>query len=769
MTRWWQILLAILAGLAIAATAIVALAVSVIYPNLPSLETLTDYRPKQPLRIYTQDGGLIGEFGEERRAVVRFKDTPKALSQAILAAEDERFYSHGGVDTLGILRAAWSNLQFGGVKEGASTITMQVARNFFLSSEKTFTRKLNEALLAIKIEHALSKDEILELYINHIFLGQRAYGFAAAAQIYFGKPLAKIDVAEAAMLAGLPKAPSAYNPVVNPKRAKSRQIYVLGRMKTLGFISDEVYQRAKDRRLRVKYSPQNFEVDAHHLAELVRRRMYEKYGDSIYVSGMKVYTTLRTADQKAAVSGVRQGILEFQRRRGYAGPEGKIMLPIDAEEADKLIDSTLLDRDESSGFLPAIVLTLDKSRIRVRLRSGEDVDLGGSEIKFAQQFLSNKLPADKRLQSGSIVRVARNSPKAPWQLTNLPRVEAAFVAIAPGDGAVMAMVGGFDFARNQYNHVTQAWRQAGSSFKPFVYSAALEQGVTPASVFDDAPIEVDPFETGGVSWAPKNYDGTMDGPLTLRNALAKSKNLVSIRVLERAGIPFTQQHIAKFGFDMTRIPPYMTMALGAGEVTPLALAAGYAVFANGGNAVTPWHLLKVTDKDGRLLERFEAPPVRRAIDARNAFIVTSLMQDVIRRGTATAALSLGRHDIAGKTGTTNDHHDAWFAGFQKTRVAIAWMGYDQPRPLGSGETGGGTALPIWVRYMRDVLATTPEMPFFMPEGVTTAQIDPITGSSVEPDQGVTEYFFQEFAPGAAAETAESLEAPLEPLPLPGAI
>ena len=769
MTRWWQILLAILAGLAIAATAIVALAVSVIYPNLPSLETLTDYRPKQPLRIYTQDGGLIGEFGEERRAVVRFKDTPKALSQAILAAEDERFYSHGGVDTLGILRAAWSNLQFGGVKEGASTITMQVARNFFLSSEKTFTRKLNEALLAIKIEHALSKDEILELYINHIFLGQRAYGFAAAAQIYFGKPLAKIDVAEAAMLAGLPKAPSAYNPVVNPKRAKSRQIYVLGRMKTLGFISDEVYQRAKDRRLRVKYSPQNFEVDAHHLAELVRRRMYEKYGDSIYVSGMKVYTTLRTADQKAAVSGVRQGILEFQRRRGYAGPEGKIKLPIDAEEADKLIDSTLLDRDESSGFLPAIVLTLDKSRIRVRLRSGEDVDLGGSEIKFAQQFLSNKLPADKRLQSGSIVRVARNSPKAPWQLTNLPRVEAAFVAIAPGDGAVMAMVGGFDFARNQYNHVTQAWRQAGSSFKPFVYSAALEQGVTPASVFDDAPIEVDPFETGGVSWAPKNYDGTMDGPLTLRNALAKSKNLVSIRVLERAGIPFTQQHIAKFGFDMTRIPPYMTMALGAGEVTPLALAAGYAVFANGGNAVTPWHLLKVTDKDGRLLERFEAPPVRRAIDARNAFIVTSLMQDVVRRGTATAALSLGRHDIAGKTGTTNDHHDAWFAGFQKTRVAIAWMGYDQPRPLGSGETGGGTALPIWVRYMRDVLATTPEMPFFMPEGVTTAQIDPITGSPVEPDQGVTEYFFQEFAPGAAAETAETLEAPLEPLPLPGAI
>lgn len=760
MNRWWHILLVSIIGLVVASSAIVALAAAVIYPNLPSLEALKDYRPKQPLRIYTEDGALIGEFGEERRAVVSLKNTPKILTQAILAAEDERFYSHGGVDTLGVLRAAASNLMSRGAREGASTITMQVARNFFLTSEKTFTRKINEALLAIKIEHALSKDEILELYINHIFLGQRAYGFAAAAQIYFGKPLAKIDVAEAAMLAGLPKAPSAYNPVVNPTRAKTRQLYVLGRMKTLGYISDSVYQKAKTQRLPVKYSPQNFEAEAHHLAELVRRRMHEKYGDDIYVSGMKVYTTLRLADQKAALNGVRQGVLEFQRRRGYAGPEGKVNLPADPAEADKIIEDTLLDREESSGLLPAVVLSLNKARISVRLRNGEDVDLGASEVKFAQRYLSAKLAPEKRLARGSIVRVARADSKAPWQLTYLPQVEAAFVALAPVNGAVRAMVGGFDFSHNQFNHVTQALRQPGSSFKPFIYSAALERGITPASVFDDAPITVDPAETGGISWEPKNYDHTMEGPLTLRNALAKSKNLISIRVLQSTGVQFAQDHIARFGFDMTRIPPYMTMALGAGEITPLSLAAAYAVFANGGNAVTPWHLLRVTDKDGRVLESFTAPPLRPAIDARNAFITTSLMQDVIRRGTATAALKLGRNDIAGKTGTTNDHHDAWFAGFQATRVAVAWMGYDQPRSLGSGETGGGTALPIWVRYMSEALRSTPEMPFTMPAGVVTAQIDAKTGTLAEAGQGVSEYFFQEYAPGVqTAEAAAIIEPP----------
>ncbi len=766
MSRWWYYLIALVLGLAVAITAVVALAAAMIYPNLPSLEALTDYRPKQPLRIFTEEGALIGEFGEERRAVVRLKDTPGHLRQAILAAEDERFYQHGGVDTLGVLRAALANLTAGGAKEGASTITMQVARNFFLSSEKTFTRKLNEALLAVKIEHALSKDEILEIYINHIFLGQRAYGFAAAAQIYFGKPLARIDLAEAAMLAGLPKAPSAYNPVVNPTRAKSRQLYVLGRMKTLGYISDAEYEAARDKRLSIKRSTQSFEGEAAYLAELVRQRMYQKYGDSIYVSGLKVYTTLRLTDQRAALEGVRLGVLAFQRRRGYAGPEARIKLPQQPEAADKALESALLEREDAGGMQPAVVLAIDKQRIRARLRNGEDIELGPTEIRFAQRFLDTRMAADKRLVVGSVIRVARVGPDQPWQLTYLPQVEAAFIALDPVDGAVRAMVGGFDFSRNQFNHVTQAWRQAGSSFKPFIYSAALERGITPATVFDDAPIEIGAEETGGTAWTPKNYDGTMEGPMTLRAALAKSKNLVSIRVLQAIGVDVAHQHVARFGFDMRRIPPYPTMALGAGEVTPLSLAAGYAVFANGGNLVTPWHLLKVTDKDGRVLENFAPPPSTRVLDPRNAFVTTTLLRDVIRRGTATAALKLGRGDLAGKTGTTNDHHDAWFAGYQATRVAVAWMGYDRPRPLGSGETGGGTALPIWVHYMGKVLRDAPEAPLPVPEGVTVHRIDLATGATVAGEEGAAEVFFQEFEPGALDPVGTPAEPVEPPIPAP---
>ena len=537
MTRWWHYLLAAIMIMAVSAVAVATLATALIYPSLPSLDSLTDYRPKQPLRIYTEDGALISEFGEERRKVVHLKETPLFLRQAILAAEDERFYQHGGVDTLGVLRAAIANLVSGGAKEGASTITMQVARNFFLSSEKTLRRKLNEALLAIKIEHVLSKDEILELYINHIYLGQRAYGFAAAARIYFGKPLENLSLAEAAMLAGLPKAPSAYNPVVNPKRAKARQLYVLGRMKALGYISQADFDKAKEQRLPLKYSPLTFEVEAPHLAELVRQRMQQKYGDSIYVSGMKVYTTLRKLDQRAALEGAKIAVLEFQRRHGYIGPEGKIKLPSDPAAADKAIEEALTDREESNGLLPGVVLALDKKHIRIRLRNGDDVDLGPSEVKFAQRYIFGKVSSALRLGKGSIVRVARTAPDQPWQLTYLPQVEVGFVALSPDTGAIRAMVGSFDFSRNQYNHVTQAWRQPGSSFKPFVYSAALERGITPATVFDDAPISVDPAETGGVLWEPKNYDGTTDGPTTLRNALTKSKNLVSIRVLQAATVP----------------------------------------------------------------------------------------------------------------------------------------------------------------------------------------------------------------------------------------
>lgn len=746
----WKILLAGLVGALAGLAALVVLTVALIYPTLPGLETLTDYRPKMPLRIYTEDGTLIGEFGEERRAMVRIDNVPQALRQAVLAAEDERFYSHGGIDTLGILRAAVTNLISGEVREGASTITMQVARNFFLSSERTFRRKINEALLAIKIEHQLSKDEILELYLNHIYLGQRAYGFAAASQIYFGKPISKITVAEAAMLAGLPKAPSAYNPVVNPARARARQLYVLGRMEQLGFITEEEMIAAKEERLGVRYSPQSFEAVSDHLAEMVRQYMHRRYGDQIYISGMKVYTTLRAREQRAAVEAVRLGLVDFNRRRGYAGPEGQVKLPKGTEAQDKAIFDALSDRPEANGLLPAVVTAVEKDKMRARLRSGDDIELGPSEIKFAQAYLSAQTAKAKRLGPGSIIRVVRLAAKQPWQLTYLPQAEAALVALSPEDGAIRALVGGFNFAHNQYNHVVQAWRQPGSGFKPFVYSAALEKGVTPATIFDDAPITVDPALTGGEQWDPKNYDGTMDGPITLRTALYKSKNLVSIRVLQAAGIEFAREHAAKFGFDPERLPPYLTMALGASEVTPLQMVSAYAVFANGGHAVRPYFLRRVTDKDGRVLEDYQgvkAGETPFAIDPRNAFIMTTLMQDVVRRGTATAALSLGRSDLAGKTGTTNDYRDAWFSGFNPSRVAVAWIGYDQPRPLGRGETGSVAALPMWMHYMAEALRGQPDSGYAMPEGVVPLKVDPKTGARDE--AGVVEYFLQEFAPGQA--------------------
>lgn len=773
LKRWGFYLLAAVLGLILLSAAIAALTAALIYPSLPSLEVLTDYRPKMPLRIYSEDGALLGEFGEERRAVVRLADTPVILRQAILAAEDERFYQHGGVDTLGVLRAALSNIVSGGAKEGASTITMQVARNFFLSSEKTLRRKINEALLAIKIEHALSKDEILELYINHIYLGQRAYGFAAAAQIYYGKPLKNLSLAEVAMLAGLPKAPSAYNPVVNPMRAKIRQQYVLGRMLKLGYITQAQHDQALAERLHIRHSSRGFDVPADHVAEMVRQYMYQRYGDQIYVSGMKVYTTIRHAEQQAAADAVLKGLFEFNRRRGYAGPELQLELPADAQAADDYLNTHLPDLQEVGGMLPAVVLAIDKERILARLPNGEDIELGPKELKFAQRFLSPQLPAKKRLRRGSVIRVVRLDGKT-WRLTQLPQVEAALIALSPKDGAIRALVGGFDFSRNQFNRITQAWRQPGSSFKPFIYSAALERGLTPATVLDDAPLELDPFETGGVPWDPKNFDGSMDGPITLRDALRKSKNLVSIRVLQRIGIEAAREHVARFGFDMAHIPPYLTMALGAGEVTPLAMATAYSVFANGGYLVRPYLITRITDHAGRVLESFQNPAPELVLDPRNAFIMTTLLQDVVRRGTATAAMSLGRSDLAGKTGTTNDHRDAWFAGYNAYRVAVAWVGYDQPRPMGGGETGSVAALPIWMAYMASVLRDVPDQPYSVPPGIIVVKVDARTGTPVpEHADGMMEYFYEEFPPNMPAATETSPEPatapPAEGLPATPAV
>ncbi|MBU0594474.1 MAG: penicillin-binding protein 1A [Gammaproteobacteria bacterium] len=747
--RWWRYTFFVVLAGGLFAAALVALVVSLIYPQLPSLEILTDYQPKIPLRIYTADNALIGEFGEERRALIKIKDVPSAMRQAILAAEDDRFYQHGGVDYMGVARAAITNLTAGGAREGASTITMQVARNFFLSSEKTLTRKVSEVMLAMKIEHNLSKDQILELYINQIYLGQRAYGFAAASQLYFGKPLAKLSIAESAMLAGLPKAPSRYNPVVNPKRAKIRQQYVLKRMHNLHYIKDDEYQAALQQPLHIRHDLQVAEVRADHIAELVRQNLYERYHDKIYSSGIKVYTTLRRADQEAANQALRQGVLDYDRRHGYRGPEGYADLQKNGASMEEAVENALEYLDDVAGLSPAIVLDASIKRILAYNKDAEKIEISGEGLRFAQKYLAPNTDNKQRIRRGSIIRIKREG-KENWQIAQLPQAEAALVSVDPQDGAIRAMAGGFDFTRNNFNHVTQAWRQPGSSFKPFVYSAALEKGFTPATIINDAPLSL-PGGDGGEAWEPKNFDGSYSGPIRLRTALTKSKNLVSIRILQSITPEYAQDYITRFGFDAAQHPAYLTMALGAGSVTPLQMVAGYSVFANGGYRVKPYFIDRIVDPRGTVLA--QSKPARagesaeRVIDARNAFIMTSLMQDVVRQGTATKAMQLGRHDLAGKTGTTNDQIDAWFCGFNSKLVAVAWIGFDRPRSLGGNETGGHAALPIWVSYMGKVLKSVPESNYPVPEGVSVIKINLQNGLITE-DGGTPEFFYQEFPPPA---------------------
>ncbi|HUX65286.1 penicillin-binding protein 1A [Sulfuricella sp.] len=749
-SRWWRYPLLAFSALGLIFSAAIMLAGILAYPDLPSLEVLTDYRPKIPLRVYTAEGALIGEFGEERRALIKIGDVPKPMRLAILAAEDDRFYSHGGVDYMGVVRAALANLTAGGAREGASTITMQVARNFFLSGEKTLTRKFSEALLALKIEHYLSKDQILELYVNQIYLGQRAYGFAAAAQTYFGRPLERLTVAEVAMLAGLPKAPSRYNPVVNPKRAKIRQQYVLRRMHDLKYITDTEYQAALAQPLAVKREVHNTEVKADYAAEMVRQAMFERYQEAIYSSGMKVYTTLRKADQEAAYQALRQGVLDYDRRHGYRGPEGFVELPVRTANLDELLEDALADADESNGLVPAIVLEAGLKRVKCYIKGGETVQISNEGLKFVLKTLSDNASPKTRLRRGALIRVQKDD-KVGWQILQLPQVESALVSVVPQDGAIHALVGGFDFNRSKFNHVTQAWRQPGSSFKPFIYSAALEKGLTAATVINDAPIVVDAAQTGGQVWEPKNFEGDYAGPIRLRTALTKSKNLVSIRVLQSIGPSYAQDYIARFGFSPEKHPPYLTMALGAGSVTPMQMAAAYSVFANGGYRTQPYLIDRIVDARGTLL--VQAKPKRagddaeRAIDARNAFIMTSMMRDVVRFGTGARAMQLKRQDLAGKTGTTNDQVDAWFTGFSPGLVAIAWIGFDQPRSMGGAETGAQAALPIWMGYMGKALKGVPETDLVVPEGVATVKINPQSGRRVPAgSEGILEYFYQENIP-----------------------
>src|SRR6186713_1876920 len=678
-----------LAGL-LSVMTIVGVALAVAYPNLPDISDLSDYRPKLPLRVYSSEGTLIGEFGEERRNLTPIAQIPKVMKDAVLAIEDARFYSHGGVDYRGLLRAAVANM--GRVKsQGASTITMQVARNVYLSSEKTFTRKLYEVLLTFKLEHMLTKDQILEIYMNQIFLGNRAYGFAAASEAYFGKPLKNISIAEAAMLAGLPKAPSAYNPIINPKRARARQLYIIERMEENGFITAEQAKSAKEEELKVRTGPNAGRVHAEYVAETVRQLVYNQYGDETYTRGLNVYTTLRSTDQTVAYKALRKGIMDYERRQIYRGPEKFIDLPANPQETEDAIDDALTDNPDNGDVMSAVVLEANPKRILAMRQNSETVEITGDGLKPAQSGLADKAGPNIKIRRGALIRVTK-TPKNTWEITQLPEVEGAFVAIDPRNGAVRALVGGFDYEKNKFNHVTQAWRQPGSSFKPFIYSAALEKGFTPATVVNDAPLFFDAGATGSQPWEPKNYDGTFDGPMSLRRGLAKSKNMISIRILKSIGAPYAQQWLSRFGFDPEKHPAYLTMALGAGSVTPLQMASAYSVFDNGGYRVNPMLISRITDTKGQVINEARVPVLdesMRTLDARNAFVMTSLLQEVTRSGTAAKAqAALKRVDVYGKTGTTNDSLDAWFAGWQKNVVGVVWMGYDQPRKLGDRETGG---------------------------------------------------------------------------------
>ncbi len=713
----WAMGLSVAAGLTV--LLLVGVALVMAYPQLPDISDLADYRPKLSMRVFSVEGKVIGEFGEERRKLIPFKDIPDVVKQAVLSIEDARFYQHGGVDYIGLARASLANV--GRAKsQGASTITMQVARNVYLSSEKTFTRKIYELLLTYKLEHLLSKDQIFEIYLNQIFLGHRAYGFAAASETYFGKPIQSLSIAEAAMLAGLPKAPSAYNPINNPKRARSRQLYIIERMEDNGFITSEQAQAAKTEELKIRSVTTPNTTHAEYVAEMARQLMFAQYGPDIYTRGLSVYTTIKAEDQEVAYQALRRGILDYELRQVYRGPEKFITLPAEERELDDAIDDALIEAGDKGDLLSAVVLEATPKKVRVVRQNSEVLDITGDGLKPVTSGLSDKAPPNIKLRPGAVVRISKNA-KGDWGLTQLPEVEGAFVAIDPADGAIRSLVGGFDFNKNKFNHVIQAWRQPGSSFKPFIYSAALDKGFTPATQVNDAPLFFDATATGSQAWEPKNYDGKFEGVMSLKTALAKSKNMVSIRILQAVGPQNAQNWISRFGFDPEKHPPYLTMALGAGSVTPMQVALGYSVFANGGYLVKPYLITKVTDPLGKVLSAYtpiELDERSRAIEPRNAFVISHLLQEVTRSGTAMRAQAvLRRNDIYGKTGTTNDSMDAWFVGYHQTLTAVTWIGYDTPRKLGDRETGGGLSLPVWISYMQHALRNAPVGGMPVPSGV----------------------------------------------------
>ena len=751
--RWLVYLSSLVAGVLLVGGVVGVLVWALISARLPSLDVLTDYQPKLPLRVLSEEGATLAEYGEERRRIVKLTEVPPVVRQAILAAEDSNFYEHSGVDWLAVLRAAYTNATTGS-RQGAGTITMQVARNFFLTREQTILRKANEVALTYKIEQELTKDQILELYINQIFLGQRAYGFAAAAQVYYGKPLASITAAEAAMLAGLPKAPSTYNPFANASRAALRQQYVLRRMHELGYLNDAQYKSALAAPSTLSRDGVST-VHSEFLNEMVRQFVFDLVGESAYTRGLTVTTTIKARDQEAAYQSLRRGVLEYERRHAFRGPEAYVELPAAGKESKEAkealaeaIDSAQQQFPDSDDLLTAVVLEANSKRIVITRGEGETYTLEGESIRFVRNALADTAPSGERLRRGAVLRVTQDD-KGVLRVTQMPQVEAGLVAIDPTDGAVRSLVGGFDFYRNQFNHVTQASRQPGSAFKPFIYSAALEKGITASTVINDAPLFFSAAQTGGEEWEPKNYDGKFEGPMRVRVALAKSKNMVSIRILRSIGPGYAQDYISKFGFDPKQHPAYLTLALGAGQTNPMQMATAYSVFANGGFRIKPYFIKKIVDNKGQVVFA-ETPTVagkdaQQVIDPRNAFVMTTLLRDVVRAGTATKAMTLGRNDLAGKTGTTNDSVDAWFAGFNASLVGITWIGYDQPKSLGDRETGGAAALPIWINYMKTALKGVPETPLKPPAGVVSATTGPTEVDGVE-KAGVSDWYYAEFPP-----------------------
>jgi len=721
-----------------------------IEPQLPSIELLKDVQLQVPLRIYSSDHKLMAEFGEKRRTPVRIENVPPVLIQAFLAAEDDRFFEHPGVDIQGLLRAGIELLRTGEKRQGGSTITMQVARNFFLTTEKTYLRKLNEILLAFKIEHSLSKQEILELYLNKIYLGHRAYGVEAASQVYYGVGIDELSVARMAMIAALPKAPSRVNPLNDPEAAVARRNYVLGRMYSLGYIDADAYNKALAEVDGASLHTVQVGVKAPYLAEMVRDEMVNRYGEEAYTSGFEVVTTVESSLQEMANRALHDTLLEYSRRHGYRGPEGHVDL---TGVADDALPGLLADYPVWADLQAGLVTAVADRSVEVVLGSGQKVTMDWDGLSWARPYKSvnvmGKAPdkAADVLSIGDIIRT-ESYKEGKWRLIQLPQVQGALVSLRPDDGAVVALVGGFDFSLSKFNRATQAMRQPGSSFKPIIYSAALEKGFTPASIINDAPVVFDDNALES-TWRPENYSGKFYGPTRLRKALYLSRNLVSVRVLQSIGASYAAQYAERFGFESSQLPHDLTLALGSASVTPLQMARAYAVFANGGYLVDPYFIRQIQDAQGQVIysaqPRVVCPDCPKNIEGivagadtglnlaeavitpQNAWLMNSMLQDVIQRGTGQRATELGRSDLSGKTGTTNDQKDAWFCGYNPSLVTTTWVGFDKLDPLGRAETGGHAALPMWMQYMGAALAGTANEKREQPEGLVTVRIDPNTG------------------------------------------